>query len=68
MIDDNQGWIEHDGKGMPVDGYDTVNVKLRYDSKDDPLHDAKVKARNLSWEWSGIELGIDIIAYRVVNP
>lgn len=64
-------WIEHDGKGMPVDGESKVYVKCR-DGWSDDIRTILLPAKywhnddpELSM-WVHKESDYDIVAYRVV--
>lgn len=66
-------WIEHDGKGMPVDGCAVVDIKFR--SPIEPIYDG-FKASHWAgngpaddcWLFSKDSPENDIVAYRVVKP
>ena len=66
-------WIEHDGKGMPVDGDTLVLVKFRDSS---PHYSVDGSERKASFwhhdnpkfsNWSNLDAPADIIAYRIVS-
>lgn len=62
-------WVKHDGKGLPVDGSQTVMVKFRDGWSKSA--DQKYSACHLVGMWSWCEKfrhGSDIVAYRVVKP
>lgn len=56
-------WIEHDGKGMPVDAETKVIVRFRNGIEEDETDawDACL------WEWENYGDGSDIVAYRVIE-
>ena len=64
-------WIEHDGKGLPVDVDADVTLLFRDgDTRTGRAgfwHDDG-SAECSNWIWFGGEPEIDIIAYRVVKP
>ena len=63
------GWIEHDGKGMPVDGDAKVFVRFREAGERGPsLARFWGRCKPSCWSHTGVESGLDIIAYRVVKP
>lgn len=63
-------WIEHDGKGMPIDPEQRAMVKFR-DGKIDDVNPAKAKfwssGRHDWWAHEG-DRNRNIIAYRIVTP
>ena len=63
-------WIEHDGKGMPIDPEQRAMVKFR-DGNIDDVNPAKAKfwssGRHDWWAHEG-DRDSNIIAYCVVNP
>lgn len=76
-MEDGMGeWIEHDGKGMPVDGESYVHVRFRDGSADEPVipffeadkakywDDDNPLLNN--WLWGSCDLDSEIVAYRVV--
>lgn len=75
MTDDNEGWIEHDGKGMPVDGSEYVHVVFRSGRKSHP-QTSPVQAvwfdvpggETSLWNFSSTFPEDDIVSYRVVKP
>lgn len=64
MSDTEDGWIEHDGKGMPVDIDTVVQRKYRDGLIGKPM--STRKAQNMSM-WRHRGFGDDIIAYKVVS-
>lgn len=65
MTENKDGWIEHDGKGMPVDGETLVNVRLRDGIEFD---DGQTLASDWGLCWRhDPEHRNDIIAYRIVK-
>lgn len=63
------GWIEHDGKGMPVDGETMVSVRFREKGERGSAPARFWDRCNPScWRHTGEETELDIIAYRVVSP
>ena len=64
MTTDADGWIEHDGKGMPVDGETVVDVQLR-DIRGS-MKEGPYSARTWGWAWKGRSLGT-ITHYRIVD-
>lgn len=73
---DKDGWIEHDGKGMPVDADTWVLCKFR--DGEDELSMGRTPAKAVYWHdndalcsnWvHGVsQCGAEIVAYRVVTP
>lgn len=59
-------WIEHDGKGMPVDGDTIVCIRMR-DGDETPAS-WNTAAEEWIWTWGERDRTGDIIAYRVVKP
>jgi len=66
------GWIEHDGKGMPVDGGTLVDIRF-----DDGDVNFAVKASELTLDYAGVPddwwkhegcEGEHIVAYRLHTP
>lgn len=69
IADQNDGWIEHDGKGIPVDG--GIQVKVR--QRDGWVSGAYVNASYWSvshdnWTHGGKRKMYDIVAYRIHSP
>jgi hypothetical protein len=64
-----EGWIEHDGAGMPVTGETVVCVKFRDGEIDMDAEEACAwGVGDTSSNWSHeIETSHDIVAYRVVS-
>lgn len=68
-------WIEHDGKGMPVDGEILVHVRFpdgyedTHDYQGNPLKPDRADYWSRSWDWMrpGAPLDVEIFAYRVVH-
>lgn len=63
-------WIEHDGKGMPVDGDTLVYVKFS-DGDDDSKCKRPMTASYWRHNWNRPEApfhGSDIVAYRIHEP
>lgn len=59
MTTDADGWIEHDGKGMPVDGETRVWVRFRSGIEDGP-------SRSKAWCWNECGAGT-VTHYRIVD-
>lgn len=68
----NSGWVEHDGKGMPVDGGTLVDIRF-----DDGDVNFAVKASELTLDYAGVPddwwkhegcEGEHIVAYRLHTP
>lgn len=71
--DSEDGWIDHDGKGMPVEASTVVKVKFR----DGVFSFVDMEAREWGpdtisqrdfWVFGDDQPLADIIAYRVVKP
>ena len=65
------GWVAHDGKGMPVDGDALVEIRCRNEDLWQAIFPGRgelepSKAGLLRWSHRGGSG--DIIAYRVVHP
>ena len=60
------GWIEHDGKGCPVDPMRAVHYRLRDGDEDT----RGWLAQDLDWSWPafGDDPLCDVVAYRLANP
>lgn len=63
-------WVEHDGKGMPVDGDELVEIRCRNEDLWKAIFPGRgdigaSKASSLRWPHRGTSG--DIIAYRVVE-
>lgn len=63
-------WIEHDGKGMPVDVDATVSLLFR----DGDVRTGRAgfwnddgSAECSNWVWGDAETEIDIVAYRIAE-
>lgn len=67
----NSEWIEHDGKGMPVDGSTLVYVMFRDGAKDEHPSRARIwgvhGGPTSNWEHSE-PTDWDIVAYRLHSP
>lgn len=63
MTTDADGWIEHDGSGMPVDGETKVEVRYKYGGEQ------KALAGNwVGWDWlEGPNYDGNITHYRLVG-
>ncbi len=62
MTTDADGWIEHDGKGMPVDGGTWVWVRFRKSGTEIGPNQAG------EWRWTWVRPGgSDITHYRIVD-
>ena len=63
------GWIEHDGKGMPVGGETRVQVRYEdgIESSELPARFCHSKQKRFD-DWSRSKGSRHIIAYRVVKP
>lgn len=68
-------WIEHDGKGMPVDGETLVHVRFPDGYEDtvstegEALQPSPANYWSTSWSWTNTTpLNVEIIAYRVHTP
>lgn len=61
-------WIEHDGKGIPVDADQPVFVKFASGWKDEHLGHSQASYWEWEWERVGTPWPSDIVAYRVVKP
>lgn len=59
MTTDADGWIEHEGKGMPVDGETVVEVRFR-----DGYWASSMPAMNRFWGAAGLNT---ITHYRIVD-
>lgn len=61
MTTDADGWIEHDGKGMPVDGETEIEVMyadgIKFDGRADEW---------TGWDWEG-HLMTRIVRYRIAD-
>lgn len=71
----NDGWIEHDGKGMPVDGGVLVYVRFpdgyedTADKDGHPLEPSHAEEWGDNWLWpAGRATFGDIVAYRIHTP
>lgn len=64
-FDAADGWIAHDGNGMPVDGPTKVKVRFR-DGKEDPGSPWSAAQWGANWSHHP-PCDADIVAYRVVE-
>lgn len=66
----NAGWIEHDGKGMPVSGVTLVEIKCRdgWETKyPTPADEWADHAEDTAGMWLSRGVGTDILSYRVFS-
>ena len=62
-------WIEHDGKGMPIDGEIRVHVKFRDGSESYREYPWLARMWGSNWEHYPDHHEADIVAYRIIaNP
>lgn len=62
------GWVEHDGKGMPVDGDTIVAIRCRdgVEAMSYPASDFLGDKHGFKGDWWRNQgLGVDIVAYKV---
>lgn len=64
-------WIDHDGKGMPVDGDTIVSIRIR--SGEETPAKWNTRAKDWAWRWADERSAAsfksgDILAYRVHTP
>lgn len=58
-------WIKHDGKGMPVDGMTSVDVRFKSGTE----RTGRARRWNTRYsQWRHYGDGFDIVAYRVHTP
>lgn len=64
------GWIEHDGKGMPIDG--DTKVVLRFRDGDTRVGTAGFwhgdDGEGTQWVFDEGDPDFDIVAYRIIQP
>lgn len=60
-------WIEHDGKGCPVDTSRLVDIRFGPGARG-KRYDDKLRQDPLNWEWRNGFAPLDIIAYRLSGP
>jgi len=65
-VADEEGWIIHDGKGMPIDGKTKVGIKCR----DGYVGEEWAEDVNDSgwWKFGEGHKGDEIVAYKIISP
>lgn len=60
-------WIEHDGKGCPVDADRLVDIRFAPTAKG-KQYDDRLRQDPLNWEWRNGVAPLDIQSYRLTGP